>query len=89
MEARPGINDPVTLKLRNEEELLAQVEGNQEKFYLEILQPLKLKGYLNYLENRSFWLDLKILWKSVTAILKPSQTPPPTLAELSTPDYKL
>jgi lipopolysaccharide/colanic/teichoic acid biosynthesis glycosyltransferase len=79
---RPGITDPVTLTLRNEEELLAQVEGNQEDFYLKVLQPLKLKGYIEYLENRSAWADIKILWKSALAVILPSRTPPPTLNEL-------
>ena len=79
---RPGLTDPVTLKLRNEEELLAQVEGNPEGFYLNILQPLKLKGYIEYLENRSAWTDVEILWKSVLAVILPRRTPPPGLDKL-------
>lgn len=82
LEARPGITDPVTLKLRNEEELLARVEGSPEEFYLKVLQPLKLKGYIEYLENRSLWADIRILWKSALAVIFPSRTPPPTLNEL-------
>jgi len=89
LEAKPGISDPVTLRLRNEEELLAQVKGDSEQFYLDVLQPIKLKGYVEYLENRSWWGDIKILWKSVMAIIFPNQTPPPTLSELQRSDFKL
>ncbi|MBT6491646.1 MAG: sugar transferase, partial [Deltaproteobacteria bacterium] len=37
--ARPGITDPVTINLRNEEELLAAVDGAREDFYKSTLQP--------------------------------------------------
>jgi lipopolysaccharide/colanic/teichoic acid biosynthesis glycosyltransferase len=67
--ARPGITDPVTLRLRNEEGLLAQVEGEMEKYYLNELQPLKLKGYVSYLEQRSWSSDLKVLWQTVAAVV--------------------
>lgn len=67
--ARPGITDPVTLHLRNEEKLLAQVEGDMEKHYLDQLQPLKLKGYVSYLEQRSWRSDLKVLWQTVAAVV--------------------
>ena len=32
LEARPGITDPMTLRLRNEEALLVEVEGDRERF---------------------------------------------------------
>src|SRR5262249_51232581 len=51
LKVRPGITDPLTLRLRNEEELMSKVEGDRERFYLEILQPFKLKGYLDYLRQ--------------------------------------
>ena len=44
LEARPGLTDPVTLRLRQEEVLLARVEGDREQFYLKTLQPFKLRG---------------------------------------------
>jgi lipopolysaccharide/colanic/teichoic acid biosynthesis glycosyltransferase len=77
LEVRPGLTDPVTLKLRNEEELLARVKGDPEEFYLNILLPLKLKGYVEYFEYRSPWTDFIILWKSILAIICPQRTPPP------------
>ena len=67
--AKPGITDPVTLRLRNEEKVLAQVEGDMEQYYVDQLQPLKLKGYVSYLEQRSWRSDLAVLWKTVAAVV--------------------
>ena len=36
LKARPGITDPVTLNLRNEEELLEQITGDREVYYKTI-----------------------------------------------------
>ncbi len=60
LKVRPGVTDPVTLRLRNEEELLAQVEDS-ETYYLNELQPAKLKGYVEYLHRRTFRSDLGML----------------------------
>ena len=49
LEARPGITDPLTLKLRDEEKLMPDGETDPERFYLQTLQPFKLRGYLEYL----------------------------------------
>src|SRR6266436_7031157 len=43
LSARPGITDPVTLALRSEADLLAKIEGDTEQYYVEELQPAKLK----------------------------------------------
>jgi lipopolysaccharide/colanic/teichoic acid biosynthesis glycosyltransferase len=66
---RPGITDPVTLSLRNEEELLEQVQGDKEQFYLEILQPQKLRGYLSYLGRRDALSDLKVILQTMLALI--------------------
>jgi lipopolysaccharide/colanic/teichoic acid biosynthesis glycosyltransferase len=69
--ARPGITDPVTLSLRSEEEMLAQVNGDAEQFYLNQLQPLKLKGYLAYLDERTWLSDLSVLLRTIVAVIVP------------------
>jgi lipopolysaccharide/colanic/teichoic acid biosynthesis glycosyltransferase len=73
LRVRPGITDPVTLQLRDEEALLAGVEGDRERFYREELQPEKLRQYAAYLENRSAWADVKVLYKTVLAVLFPGR----------------
>lgn len=71
LEARPGITDPVTIRLRNEEGLLAGVNGQRERFYLETLQPFKLQGYLQYLSQRSWRGDLRVLWQTCLIVIFP------------------
>lgn len=81
LEFRPGITDPVTLKLRNEEELLAQ-QRDPETFYAGTLQPYKLRGYVSYLECRTVWSDVRILLDTLMAVVVSSRTPPPSISEI-------
>jgi lipopolysaccharide/colanic/teichoic acid biosynthesis glycosyltransferase len=82
LEARPGLTDPVTLRLRNEEALLAEVRGDRERFYTDALQPYKLAGYADYLRGRSWRVDAEILWRTALVVVCPRKAPPPTLAEV-------
>ena len=84
LKVRPGITDPLTLRLRNEEELLAKVKGDRERFYLERLQPFKLQGYLEYLERRSWQNDMKILWSTGIAVIFRKSAPHPPMNEILT-----
>jgi lipopolysaccharide/colanic/teichoic acid biosynthesis glycosyltransferase len=70
---RPGITDPVTLHLRSEEELLGQVEGDTEEYYLSELQPQKLRGYVDYLQTRNWHTDLSVLWRTLVAVVVPQR----------------
>ena len=71
LRVRPGITDPVTLRLRNEERLLAGVAGDREDFYLRTLQPFKLAGYLDYLNQRTWWSDILIIFQTFLCVLFP------------------
>lgn len=68
LRARPGMTDPVTLELRNEEDLVAQAKADPEEFYLNELQPSKLSGYVAYLQARSCRGDLNMLWRTLVAV---------------------
>lgn len=57
---RPGITCPASLKYRNEEELLAEQE-DPLKYNDEVLFPDKVKINIEYLDNWSFWNDIKII----------------------------
>ena len=71
LKARPGITDPTTLTLRNEEKLLSGVKGDRERFYVEVLLPFKLRGYVEYIRSRSLRTDLNVLWRTVMALIFP------------------
>ena len=72
---KPGITDPVTLRLRSESELLAQIAGDTEQYYANELQPAKLKGYVAYLEERTWRTDLKVLVQTLVAVVFPRREP--------------
>ena len=78
---RPGITDPVTLRLRNEEDLLAK-EEDKENFYQDTLQPYKLKGYVDFVDKKSFKNDVVIIFKTLKAVVLPNSVPPPSLEEI-------
>lgn len=71
LETKPGITDPVTADLRDEEGLLAQIDGDVETFYLATLQQQKLRGYLEYLSRRNWWTDLKVLLRTGLILIFP------------------
>jgi lipopolysaccharide/colanic/teichoic acid biosynthesis glycosyltransferase len=69
LKARPGMTDPVSVQLRDEEELLAWAAEDPERFYLEQLQPLKLTGYLAYLRQRSWISDVQVMTRTLLTVL--------------------
>lgn len=73
LRVRPGITDPVTLQLRSEAELLSGIEGDTEQYYVNELQPAKLKGYVAYLEGRSWRTDITVLCKTLVAVIAPRE----------------
>ena len=74
LDARPGITDPVTLTLRDEEAVLAMAE-DKEQYYRAVIQPYKLRGYIRYLEVKSFWRDVAIIFRTLRVILAPRRQP--------------
>ncbi len=80
--ARPGITDPVTLRLRDEEGLLASIEGDREAYYREHLVPFKLAGYQAYLDNRTAWTDFGVIIRTVLGVARIGRVAPPTREEI-------
>lgn len=68
LDVRPGITDPASIKFRNENELLEKAE-NPEKYYIEVIMQEKIKLYLEYVENASFWYDIKLIFKTFKVII--------------------
>lgn len=61
LQLRPGLTGPATLKYADEEELLSY-QPDPVAYNDEILFPDKVRINLNYIENQSFLLDLKIIF---------------------------
>ena len=69
LDVRPGITDPASIKFRNENELMEKAE-DPEKYYIVVIMQEKIKLYLEYVQKRSFWYDLGLIFKTFWVIVK-------------------
>jgi lipopolysaccharide/colanic/teichoic acid biosynthesis glycosyltransferase len=67
LSVRPGITDPVSLKLADEASVLAAA-ADPERTYREELLPAKLREAVAYAEQASLWSDLRIIAATVHAL---------------------
>ena len=63
---KPGLTSQASLKYYNEEIILAN-KKNPHEYNDRIIFPDKVKMNLEYLENQSFMLDLKIIFQTIFA----------------------
>ena len=68
LDVRPGITDPASIRFRNENELMEKAE-DPEKYYIEVIMQEKLKLYLDYVEHRSFFGDIGLIFKTFWVIV--------------------
>jgi lipopolysaccharide/colanic/teichoic acid biosynthesis glycosyltransferase len=69
LSVRPGMTDLASLWDFHEEEVLKGSE-DPEKTYMEKIRPKKVQLQLEYVKNRSFLLDLKIIFKTLIRLIK-------------------
>jgi len=67
LSVRPGITDYASIRFRNENEILEKVE-NPEEYYIKTIMPLKLKMNLIYINNRSIFKDINVIFKTIFLI---------------------
>ena len=64
----PGMTDNASIEFRNEELLLSESK-EPEKTYLGVILPKKLELNETYLANKSFFGDLKLIFKTIFLIV--------------------
>ena len=69
LSVRPGMTDLASLWNFHEGEVLRGAE-DPEKAYMEKIRPKKLELQMEYIEKKSFLLDLKIIFKTILKIFK-------------------
>lgn len=67
----PGVTDPTTARLRDEERLLAGA-ADPQRAYAEVLLPIKAREQAAYTRSRSFGSDCAVLLRTLRAIATPS-----------------
>ena len=69
LDVRPGITDLASIRYRNENELLAQVE-DPDRYYVEVIMQDKLRINLEYAQHHSFAGDIQLIFRTFRAILR-------------------
>lgn len=69
LSVRPGITDWASVQFRDEGRLLA-ASSEPERTYIEEVLPIKQQLYLDYVQKRSFFVDLKILALTLSAVFR-------------------
>ena len=69
LSVKPGITDDSSIYFKNESELLLDSK-NPEDFYSKNILPKKILFYKKYVKTYSLLGDIKIIFKSLKAILK-------------------
>lgn len=64
LELKPGITCEASIKYANEEMILEKQE-NPLQYNDEVIFPDKVKMNLEYYHKQSFWLDIKILFRTI------------------------
>ncbi len=68
LDVRPGITDAASIKFRNESEFLKQVD-DPEKHYIEVIMPMKLDLYLQYVNCHSFKGDIRLILETLWTVI--------------------
>lgn len=69
LSVKPGITDIASIMYSEEAKLFDHVKDDIEYFYISEIMPAKLKLNLEYLENRSFFRDLGIIFRTLKKIV--------------------
>lgn len=66
---RPGITDYASVHFPNEGEIL-KGSTNPDQDYMAKIHPKKMRLSLEYVRERSLWVDLKIIFQTIAAIFQ-------------------
>lgn len=69
LSVRPGMTDFASLWNFHEGDVLKE-SNDPEKDYLEKIRPKKVELQLKYIDEKSFWLDIKLILKTIAKIFK-------------------
>lgn len=69
LSVRPGITDPVSLRLADESELLARA-ADPEREYREVILPAKLSEAAAYAAGATWWSDLAVIVRTLVLLAR-------------------
>lgn len=69
LSVRPGITDKASIEFRSENEILGAA-ADPHTAYLSQILPVKLQYYVEYVQTRTFFGDLLLIFKTIRAICR-------------------
>jgi len=66
---RPGITDWASIKFKDENQILAAA-SDPHLTYINEVMPIKIKYYVDYAQEHSFWGDLRIIFATFSALIR-------------------
>jgi lipopolysaccharide/colanic/teichoic acid biosynthesis glycosyltransferase len=69
LSVRPGITDYASIEFKDENEILGR-SMNPHLAYVNEVLPIKLDYYIKYVNTRSFWGDISLIFKTFAALVK-------------------
>jgi lipopolysaccharide/colanic/teichoic acid biosynthesis glycosyltransferase len=77
LSVKPGLVDLASIEFRDEQKLLASLEGEAlEEAYVEKVLPIRLEYAKRYIESQSLLMDVRILLRAAVAPLLPDVKKP-------------
>lgn len=68
LSVRPGITDLASIEMVDENDILAGYEDARQA-YIDVILPIKQKYYLEYVDNQSLGLDIRIIFLTIKKIV--------------------
>lgn len=68
LSVRPGITDRASIEMVDENEILAKYDDARQA-YIDVIMPIKSKFYCDYVDNKSFIQDIKIIFLTFKKII--------------------
>lgn len=69
LSVKPGITDRASIEYKDENEILGKA-ADPHKAYVDEVLPVKIRYYIDYVNTRSFWGDIKIIFATLLAIAR-------------------
>jgi len=69
LSVKPGVTDWASILYKDENAILGQAL-DPERAYVETILPTKLEYYVRYVRERTFWVDLRIIFHTLRAIAR-------------------
>jgi len=67
LSVKPGITDLASIEFKDEN-LLLEGAKDPKQTYIETILPIKQNYYIQYVENKSFFIDIKIIVKTLFSL---------------------